>query len=356
MHIAIDIREACRPAKTGKGQWTYGFVNELLSLNEEITLLTDSDVPNEWTERAANVKKFSPGIRWHFQVKKFLIRSKGLIDVYISPTSYICPFLVGASFPCVPVVHDLIAFRNEPHNRKARWIEKALLPSVVQTSLCIATVSESTQADLLKRYPRLKKKKTFVVYAGPMRGNPEKYMPDGKTILCIGTLCPRKNQLRLIQAYGQLPDDLRATFSLVLAGMRGWQDDAIVDAVKNTNGVTWHDFVPIEEYERLLHSCTVFAFPSLYEGFGMQVLDALQRGVPLLLSNRGSLPEVAGDAAEYVDPEDVDDIRNGLQKLLENTVLRNNLSTLGPQQANQFFWKRTVDLFLSGIRQQLKGE
>jgi glycosyltransferase involved in cell wall biosynthesis len=104
-----------------------------------------------------------------------------------------------------------------------------------------------------------------------------------------------------------------------------------------------------DEYEKLLSSCTVFAMPSLYEGFGLQVLDAMQRGIPVLTSHAGSLAEVAGDAAFVVDPESVSSISDGLVKLLTRQQLRETLKHEGPKRAAQYSWKRTVDLFLEAL-------
>jgi len=174
--------------------------------------------------------------------------------------------------------------------------------------------------------------------------------PDGKTILCVATLCPRKNQLRLIEAFKLLPEKLRSTSRLILAGGRGWFDQPIVDAAASTENVQWLDYVSDEEYERLLSTCTVFAYPSLKEGFGIPALDALQRGVPVLTSDRSSLPEVAGSAALYVDPESVESIAQCLEILLTNDMMRGMLAEAGPVQATKFSWKRTVDLFLEVLR------
>ncbi len=109
----------------------------------------------------------------------------------------------------------------------------------------------------------------------------------------------------------------------------------------------WQPYVPDEIYEQLLHTCTLFALPSLYEGFGMQILDALQRGIPVLTTNRGSLAEVAGAAACIVDPESVPSIAAGIEKILRNRDYRNELRRAGPEAAQRYSWARTADLFLS---------
>ena len=113
-----------------------------------------------------------------------------------------------------------------------------------------------------------------------------------------------------------------------------------------TPGVDWKDFVDDAEYEHLLSTCAVFALPSLYEGFGMQILDAMQRGIPVLTSDRGSLPEVAGTGAVLVNPEDVSSIARGLERLLTDTNVCSNLRLRGKERAAMFSWKRTVDVFV----------
>ncbi len=118
--MIIDVREACRPERTGKGQWTYGFVRELLARHQTLILLTDADVPLEWN-RSAQVQRIpGHGLLWHWNVLRFLRKHPG--STYISPTSYIVPAFAPSSVHCIPVVHDLIAFLGEPHDRKATLI------------------------------------------------------------------------------------------------------------------------------------------------------------------------------------------------------------------------------------------
>lgn len=137
---------------------------------------------------------------------------------------------------------------------------------------------------------------------------------------------------------------------LILAGGRGWHDDDIVKKACETPGVRWLGHVSGEKYRELLESATIFALPSLYEGFGLPVLDAMKAGVPVVISDRGSLREVAGDAAVYIDPEDVDSIAKGLSRLLNDEQLRSELWKKGHTQATKFSWERTVDIFLKAIR------
>lgn len=276
MRLVIDAREAFAAQKAGKGQWTYGFLHELLTRDVDCTVLTDTPTQN------ATV--LPSGFAFHKAAASFVKHNGGL---YISPTSFVVPFLLGASHPYIPIVHDMIAFRSDPHDLKATMLERLLLPRTVKHAAHICTVSSATRSDLLQRYPRLDEHMVTSIFAGPMVEHVPLSLPDGKTILCIGTLCPRKNQQQLIAAYASLPDALRKQYRLVLVGGRGWHDDSIVCYAENTKGVEWKNYVSDEEYQQLLSSATVFAYPSLYEGFGMQVLDAMQRGIPVLTSDKG---------------------------------------------------------------------
>jgi len=327
-----------------------GFVQELLTRPFQVTLFSDVPLPVEWAAhpQVRAVVSNKRGLWWHLDIAKQLRRMPE-INLYLSPTSYVVPFLLGRSRPYAVVVHDLIAFRDEPHDRKARFIERVTLRRAVMCASHVFVISSATKHDLLKRFPRLSSSHLTVVFAGPMRVHPERHQGDRKTILCVGTLCPRKNQERLIGAYALLPPQLKAKYDLVLAGVRGWNDDVIVRLAEHTDGVSWAKYVTDEQYEDLLTHCAIFALPSLYEGFGMQILDALQRGMPVLTSGEGSLEEVAGDAALLVDPWNIESIAKGLERLLTDAGLREALRVRGPEQAKVFTWKRSVDLFVTGM-------
>ncbi|MDP7476848.1 MAG: glycosyltransferase family 1 protein [Candidatus Peribacteraceae bacterium] len=339
MKIAIDAREAFKANKAGKGQWTAGFLRELQTRDLDVTVLNDDS--------------FKSGLRWHFAAAKKMNTEN--FDVYISPTSFIVPHILEPRVACIPIIHDLIAFKKEPHERKAKFIEKLLIKDVTDKAAHICTVSETTKSDLIKKFPKLNAENITTIYAGPMQPNVKPNKPDGRTILCVGTLCPRKNQLRLIKAYASLPEHLRRDYRLLIVGSRGWHDSEIIKFAQQTKGVEWRDYVPDAEYQTLLKTATILAFPSLYEGFGMQVLDALQRGIPVLTSDRGSLGEVVGSAAVTIDPESEKSIADGITSLLENNDLYDQMVEAGPTQAAQFSWKRTVDLFLEAMEKAVQS-
>jgi glycosyltransferase involved in cell wall biosynthesis len=164
-------------------------------------------------------------------------------------------------------------------------------------------------------------------------------------IFTVGTLEPRKNQVRLIKAFELIADsfpDLR----LVLAGGRGWKmsqiDEALVHS-RCTDRIHWLDFVAADDLQALYAGAHLFAYPSLYEGFGLPLLEAMAAGVPVLTSSVSSLPEVVGSAGVLVNPSSTDDIRAGLQRLLEDADLRRELSRRGKEREAQFTWRRTAE-------------
>ena len=334
MRITMDMREAKKPRPTGKGLFAMHILKELM-------------------RRGISVEECGGGggLLWHFRKARTIRKTKP--DLSLSPTSFIVPWLLGRSVATAIVIHDLIAFDREPHDAKAMMIERLLLPRVLNTARFIFCVSEATKNDLLQKFPKTDPSKITVIYEGPTVSSKPPNLQTSKPlppfILSLGTLCPRKNQLRLIQAFNALPRSLRDRTRLILAGGRGWQDGEIVELAKNSPNVEWRGYVPAQELDALIAHATALAFPSFKEGFGLPVLDAMALGVPVLTSNVSSMSEVAGDAALLVDPHSVEDIEKGLQRLLLDEDLRASLIAKGKERAKLFSWERTVDLMLGAI-------
>jgi glycosyltransferase involved in cell wall biosynthesis len=164
-------------------------------------------------------------------------------------------------------------------------------------------------------------------------------------ILTVGTLEPRKNLPMLVRAFAALRDQF--PHDLVLAGPEGWLMDEIDRTITETgigDRVRRIGFVDDESLVALYSGADVVAIPSLYEGFGLPVLEAMASGAPVLTSNVSSLPEVAGDAAVLVDPATLDSVIEGLRQVLASHELRARLRAAGPAQAAQFTWERTASL------------
>lgn len=167
-----------------------------------------------------------------------------------------------------------------------------------------------------------------------------------KFTLFTGTLHPKKNLPRLIEAYLQLPEDIREEFPLIIAGRTGWDTDESVAAIKQLeakNSGRWLDYVSLEELRALFQAASLYIHPSLHEGFGLTLLQAFASGTPVLTSNITAMPETAGGAAYLVDPLSVDSIKVALKTLLTSAHLREELAAKGLERVKDFSWKKCAE-------------
>jgi len=199
------------------------------------------------------------------------------------------------------------------------------------------------------RYPSLESRSVAIPlgvserFSGAVAGDAAARLGvTGEYVLAVGTREPRKNLGRLIRAFAELPTELRERFSLAVAGPPGW-DDSEAHALASADArVVMLGFVDDADLPSLYAGASVFAFPSLAEGFGLPVLEAMAAGTPVLTSDCSSLPEVAGDAALLVDPAAAGSIGAGLARLLGEPGLRSDLAARGRDRAAAFTWERTA--------------
>lgn len=172
-------------------------------------------------------------------------------------------------------------------------------------------------------------------------------------MLYVGTIEPRKNLPRLLEAFARLQKNGLTSFDLIFVGQRGWKD-APVERLGLAGSVRFLEYVPIEDLVALYNLADVLAFPSLYEGFGLPVVEAMACETPVVTSSSGSLGEIAGDAAEFVDPTDVTSIADGLYRVLTCPARRAELRARGLARAAQFTWmaaaSQTRALYLVAAR------
>ncbi|MCB1778032.1 MAG: glycosyltransferase family 4 protein, partial [Candidatus Competibacteraceae bacterium] len=185
-----------------------------------------------------------------------------------------------------------------------------------------------------------------------------RYHLDGLAyLLAVSTLEPRKNLPRLLIAYARLPEALRARHPLVLVGDRGWLNAELerhLAPLERIGQLRRLGYVPQADLPALYAGAHAFAYPSLYEGFGLPLLEAMASGIPALSSHRSSLPQVAGDAALLIDPEDIDDLTAGLERLLSDDLWRAAARPRGLEQAGRFSWKRCVEETVAVYRRLLE--
>ncbi len=177
----------------------------------------------------------------------------------------------------------------------------------------------------------------------------------GDFILFVGNLEPRKNLVRLIEAYQLLDADIHATTSLVLAGGKGWNDQALIDSLEAARSaglnIITPGYITDEQKNVLYHTAKLVAVPSLYEGFGMQLLEAMEANTPLVASDIAVFKEVAADACSYVDPLDPQSIANGLRRTLTDSELRATLVKRGNERLTHYRWPAIADDVFAVIKE-----
>ncbi len=270
----------------------------------------------------------------------------------LATTSYALVGLArAAGTPTAGVVFDLVAFDRSLGAPRGAMLERLTLPVAARAATHLFCISDATRTALTKRAPRTARcSSTTWLAAGPCF---EHARPDhdvearhgigSRYVLSAATLEPRKNLPRLIEAFAQLPPSTRSDVELVLVGGRGWRSSAIDAAIEGNLAIV-RPLGQVDDHDlaALYAGATVVAYPSLEEGFGLPVLEAMAAGAPVLTSDRSSLPEVAGSAALLVDPTDVNAIRAGLELMLGDDELRVRLAAAGRARSRDFSWSTTA--------------
>lgn len=279
----------------------------------------------------------------------------GRVRLYHATDFTLPPTLPGTR--TLLTVHDLSFVRAPEATTPVlkAYLDK-VVPRSVQRASHVLADSLATKNDLIEFYGTPFEKIT-VLYSGveprfaPVNDTEarkavrQRYnLPEVPYILSIGTVQPRKNYARLIEAVAALGPEHKDVH-LVIAGGRGWLENPIYQAVRDfqlTDRVHFTGFARDEDLPTLYSDAVCLAYPSLYEGFGFPVLEAMACGTPVVTSNVSSMPEVAGDAALLIDPYDIDALVESLRRLLTDEVLRSTLITRGFVQAAQFTWDRAA--------------
>jgi glycosyltransferase involved in cell wall biosynthesis len=256
----------------------------------------------------------------------------------------------------VAIVYDLITFEPAMRpNRRSVLIERLTLGAAVRRARGLLCISQATAEALVSRFPHAAGNITVAPLGvssalSPAATEELAELPPAGFVLAVGTLEPRKNLPRLVAAYATLPRELQDAHPLVVVGSRGWQSGETLSALRslrNRSAILGHvsDGALAELYRR----CAVFCYPSLGEGFGLPVLEAMAAGAAVVTSNMSSLPEVGGEAVEYVDPRDAPSIAAGLDRLLQSESRRAELGELAHARAMHFSWAQFAESTLLAL-------
>lgn len=277
------------------------------------------------------------------------------VDVFHGPATLIP--LLSTGFTRVVTIHDLVAFLfSETIPKKYALYMRWLIKQVVAKADRIISVSEHTKQDLMDVL-KVDPAKISVVHEAaspgfqPIRDQTKiawvrrRYNLHGPFIYHVGNIEPRKNLVRLVKAFIMLRRCAKLDVRLVITGQRGWLTNMLfreLDGLTLGDEVVFTGYVQRTDLPLLMNAAEAFVFPSLYEGFGLPVLEAMSCGTPVVTSNISSLPEIVGSAAVLVDPESVESISQGIERVITDTALRQRLTKEGLLQARKFSWERAA--------------
>ena len=355
MQIALDARLVYYRRYSGMGQYIVHLVEQLPGLDDgnDYTIIysrKDHAAPRHPAARLQAAWTPSHNRLEQIAFPLELLRLK--LDLLHSP-DFIPPFT--GQFKRVITVHDL-NFLHYPQflTAQSRRYYNDQIERAVQIADHILADSHATQLDLIKLL-NVPEEKITVVWLAPKAGvyrplNPAEIaaardrlrLPE-RFILFAGTLEPRKNVAGLLRAYRLLLDHDPHSPNLILAGSHGWLFDetrALIDELRLSEQVRWIDSPPDGDLAALYTAATVFVLPSHYEGFGLTVLEAMACGAPCIISDRGSLPEIAGGAAKEIDPDDVVELAEAMAGVLHDEQLQQQLRHRGFERVAEFSWER----------------
>lgn len=355
LRVGINARALEKPTPGGVSRYTHSLLNGLAEQDRDMTLFLFGvrSLPPSLSNAPVIRNADAPapahsGARAHLWEQLQLPRRLGEYDLDVFHTPAGQPPLL-ASVPLVTTIHDISPISNpEWFSKEYAALYRVLTPVAVRRSVRLVGVSEFTRNELVDAYPRAAGK-TVAVPNG-VRALPESDAPPdadldaGSFLLFVGSTNPRKNVSTLLKAYRLYRRRESESDPLELA-LAGPDRDVFASAdVPRVEGVRPLGFVSEEVLAWLYRNAAAFVFPTLYEGFGMPILEAMAAGTPVVTADRGAMAEVAGDAAALVDPRRPEDVADAIERVLDDPAYRARLVETGRARAETFTWDRTARL------------
>lgn len=394
MKIGIDCRAILNPSlgeRSGVAHYTYYLIKNLLAIDKVnkyvlfFPSLTQPSVVAEMINNKPNVKvKFFPFYRY----KRFLpfTYSQLLISAVFEGEKLDLLHLTADSLPyiyhgkSVITCHDLALFKH-PELFPSKFISnqlfytKVLFPNSLKKADKIIAVSENTKKDLIDQF-EVPSEKIKVIYEGTGQRSEAKiqqivikeadkivdqFKINRPYVLFLGTIEPRKNLILLVKAYHELfkNSDYFQRFQLVIAGAKGYKHQEVFNEIKKINqnyklgfpAIKYLGYVDKAAKYALMSKATCFVFPTLYEGFGLPIVEAMSLGTPVIATKVASIPEITKGSAILVNPNDQKEMTEALRKVLKDKDLQQDLSSRGLEQSSNFSWekcaKETLELYQS---------
>ncbi|NQV17426.1 MAG: glycosyltransferase family 4 protein [Armatimonadetes bacterium] len=297
-----------------------------------------------------------PNYRWlpgWMSLRKFVFISFALLkikpDVVLEP-AHIGPFSFFYKCKKVVTIHDLTpVLFPQYHIKISSIIHRLFLPLILRNADGVLVPSECTKKDIERLYqPKVPIQVTYEAVTEDFQPSSKKQIREVKDkfgiekpyILSVGTLEPRKNLITLLKAY-KILSEKGYDYQLVIVGRKGWYFKELLEEIENFGkDIIITGYVSRSELSAFYSGAEVMVFPSLYEGFGLPPLEAMQCGCPVICSNTSSLPEICGKAAILIDPNVPEDLQIALQKVLTDDNIRSSMRHEGIKQAGKFSWEK----------------
>lgn len=376
MRIGIDIRPLMSPTRSGVGEYTYELLNAIFTTDKTNQYFLFYNSAKDVSE---NIPKWSqdnihyehknwPNKLFNACTKLFNLPKidKNNLDYFFSTNFNFTALSKKTKY--ITTVHDLsFEFFPQFYSLKQRLWHWAINPKKqCEKANTILTPSENTKRDLINIY-KIPAEKIKVIYPGTNCHSEQseeslsteklqlqqKYNLPTKFILFLGTIEPRKNIVGLMEAFEQSYSLLPAPYSLIIAGHKGWNDKKIYQKFQSSpykDKIKFIGSIDTKDKSFLYSLASLFIYPSFYEGFGFPVVESMACGVPVITSNRSSLPEVAGHSAYLVNPNRPSELAGAIIEILKNEKLREHFKTLGLEQAKKFSWEKAAKEFLEVLK------
>ncbi|GAA5523461.1 D-inositol-3-phosphate glycosyltransferase [Microbulbifer aestuariivivens] len=342
--IAVDARPLASPT-TGIGRYTKALLERLFNSQHDWFLYTHKKLLVDFS-RFSNVTIRSADVDLSGSsslISQFFFpvwSRKDKIDLFWSPRHHL-PLLMPDHIAQVVTIHDLV-WLNYPNTMSVggRYLEKLCMPGSLKKARKIISVSKSTALDISNFFPEFDEK-IVTIYEAPFIDLIEGCPTLGDYFLFVGTIEPRKNLITLLEAYKLYSSDVEYPLPLKICGGKGWGMPELnkkIDELGLSGRVEILGYIDDENMAELYKDARALLMPSLYEGFGLPIVEALSQGTPVLTSNRGATAEVAGDAGVLVTPEDAREICGGLELLTLDLKNVKILQQLALKRSQSFSW------------------
>jgi len=350
---------------TGLSRYSYELIRRILTQwkGNSVAYSTSSDLNREFpNSTSTSVPRFNYPANFRSNSVRLSWEQLGLrYSCFIDKLDLLySPIAEGILFPRIPqiiTVHDLLPFHYP--SLLPRWVPyyEYFLPAVIKGSTAVVCISEFTRQEVLERYPSIPDEKLKVIHGGV---DLERFHPCSPGVikeryelndylLCVGEVRPYKNMENVFRALELWSDGPQLAISGKIFGNHKAKLENLASSLNIENRVIWLGYVPDDLLPNLYSEATAFIFPSLYEGFGLPLVEAMACGCPTLSSNMASLPEIGGKAAHFFDPTEIGDMAEAIKKVCEDSEYQQTLAQRGTKQAKNFSWesstKKHMDLF-----------